>query len=664
MAFTAASLDLPLGEEALPEQDGGDERADRGHLGERDEREEREGGGGAQVAVPTQDGLWGDPFDLPAFPDNEGLTEEERRELAELEAWQRQKEEAANEQRRRLALLRQQRAQEQDQLSYPSTRQLDARVQPLGARSVASQPLGSGTATRHQPPVIELERRLNERMDMWSNTAQPASHDGFEHFASTPASGDLQDGQPLEALAAKARKTQGEEENKPLTLDKAMITMTTAVTRLASALNENKEASILKWERKKPTVKMANPEEFLSELVNLENAYAETGARTYRRRWAIFRPALEGRAKETVEVELERRGLTAHSISQFEEDDYKVLYEYLLAYLEKSVGLTTDKKAEISLQAMTRVHMQPDSGPAGAERFIADYRHAYLLELRAKLVEDSAIAATKRLYELRQKMSPELRSYIKGLPEAEQPTNLEMMYDSIRRWADKERAGQSGDAEGHGRRRRERHHEMKPAGNSSTSAASATAATTASTSTSSSSALTPDAIMSMMANGIAQALARTGAGAKGKPAAAGAKATAAPALTKCSRCKGFHCPSLPSAAVGRVPQPDLPRGRNAEGDAGDRKAVHVLGATASGWEQARVWRRRPHLGGPQGGPREVWHEHQQSEGQGQGQEQGEGEEPGRRQELRAQGDRVRRGSSCPSLLGVHGAAGAGSDTCP
>ena len=134
---------------------------------------------------------------------------------------------------------------------------------------------------------------------------------------------------------------------------------------------------------------------------------------------------------------------------------------------------------------------------------------------------DSAIATTKRLYELRQKMSPELRSYIKGLPEAEQPTNLEMMYDSIRRWADKERAGQSGDAEGHGRRRRERHHEMKPAGNSSTSAASTTAATTASTSTSSSSALTPDAIMSMMANGIAQALARTGAGAKGKPAAAG-----------------------------------------------------------------------------------------------------------------------------------------------
>ena len=43
------------------------------------------------------------------------------------------------------------------------------------------------------------------------------------------------------ALAAKARKqTQAEDEATPLTLDKAVITMTSAVTRLASALNESK----------------------------------------------------------------------------------------------------------------------------------------------------------------------------------------------------------------------------------------------------------------------------------------------------------------------------------------------------------------------------------------------------------------------------------------
>ena len=78
-------------------------------------------------------------------------------------------------------------------------------------------------------------------------------------------------------------------------------------------------------------------------------------------------------------MELERRGLDAHAISQFDEKDYQVLYEYLMAHLEKTVGLSADKKARVSLQAMTRVHMQDNSGPGGAEKFIADYRHAYLL---------------------------------------------------------------------------------------------------------------------------------------------------------------------------------------------------------------------------------------------------------------------------------------------
>ena len=170
--------------------------------------------------------------------------------------------------------------------------------------------------------------------------------------------------------------------------------------------------------------------------MNLENAYAETGAKSYRRRWAIFRPALEGRAKETVEVELERRGLDEHAVGQFDEKDYQVLYEYLMAYLEKTVGLTADKKAENSLQAMTRVHMQDNSGLGGAGKLIADYRHAHLLELRAKLVEDSSIATTKRLYEMRQKISRKLKSFIKGLPDDIQPTNLESMHDAIRRWAE------------------------------------------------------------------------------------------------------------------------------------------------------------------------------------------------------------------------------------
>ena len=178
---------------------------------------------------------------------------------------------------------------------------------------------------RSVPPVVELEHRLSVRMDMWSATPQASLHEDVPRGSETPTGFD--EPRALEALAAKARKLdEPEAQGGPMTLDKAMITMSRAVAKLATALNESKEASMLKWERKKPTVKMSNPAEFFNEPVTLENAYAETGAKSYRRRWAIFWPALEGRAKGTVEVELERRGLDAHAISQFDEKDYQVLY--------------------------------------------------------------------------------------------------------------------------------------------------------------------------------------------------------------------------------------------------------------------------------------------------------------------------------------------------
>eukprot|EP00969_Alexandrium_andersonii_P317621 14032026-Alexandrium_andersonii.AAC.1 len=82
---------------------------------------------------------------------------------------------------------------------------------------------------------------------------------------------------------------------------------------------------------------------------------------------------------------------------------------------------------------MARVHMADSAGASGALQLIADYKHAYLLELRAKLVENTPVAVTKRLFEFRQKMSPNLRGYLKGLPQSEQPTALEEMYDAMRR---------------------------------------------------------------------------------------------------------------------------------------------------------------------------------------------------------------------------------------
>eukprot|EP00974_Lingulodinium_polyedra_P047387 4547733-Lingulodinium_polyedra.AAC.1 len=51
----------------------------------------------------------------------------------------------------------------------------------------------------------------------------------------------------------------------------AMGQMAQAVTQLATALHEQREASVLKWERKQPTIRMESAESYMHELVNLEN---------------------------------------------------------------------------------------------------------------------------------------------------------------------------------------------------------------------------------------------------------------------------------------------------------------------------------------------------------------------------------------------------------
>ena len=161
-AFTAASLDRLQGEEEVEEVPCEDEQA------EQEGWQGREHAGGAPLQQPEG---WADYFDLPTFPDNDGnyndLYEQERNELQELEEWQRMQEEARTEQRRRLELLRRQRAQEMERVSYPSTRAVLG-SQPLGAMGLGSlgvrpgvtTPLGSGTAVRSAPPVVELERFL------------------------------------------------------------------------------------------------------------------------------------------------------------------------------------------------------------------------------------------------------------------------------------------------------------------------------------------------------------------------------------------------------------------------------------------------------------------------------------------------------------------------
>ena len=160
---------------------------------------------------------------------------------------------------------------------------------------------------------------------------------------------------------------------------------------------------------------------------------------------------------------------------------------------------------------------------------VSDYKHAYLLELRAKLVEDSPVACTKRLFEFRQKMSAELRSYLKGLPEREQPTTLEETYAAIRRWIEKERAakGESDTSQagrGRFRRRGGGMNELKE-----------------------DEAPKPEAMQAMINQSVQQALAKAGVSGKGgggKGSWGGKPTTAPPELKKCERCKGMHVPRL------------------------------------------------------------------------------------------------------------------------
>ena len=78
--------------------------------------------------------------------------------------------------------------------------------------------------------------------------------------------------------------------------------------------------------------------------------------------------------------------------------------------LRRRAHLTAEKKAQLATQAMSRVWMQPNSGPAGAEKFVHAYEKAYLLELRAGLVVTNQIVMAQRLFNYKEKLAPEVRA--------------------------------------------------------------------------------------------------------------------------------------------------------------------------------------------------------------------------------------------------------------
>ena len=225
----------------------------------------------------------------------------------------------------------------------------------------------------------------------------------------------------------------------------AIEALSTQISKFVGAISEkeDKASSSIKWDRKRPSIKADDAEGLMNELVALENAYADLGFKTFKKKWTVFRPALEGKAKAKVELLLEEHQLSAEAVAELDEESLGKLYKYLLAVLEEEAHLTAEKKAQLATQTMAKVWMAPHSGPAGAEKFVRAYERAYLLELRAGLVLTHEVATAQRLFTYKEKLAPEVRVYLKSLPEAEQPISLVGMHRAVRKWAEIQREGQS-----------------------------------------------------------------------------------------------------------------------------------------------------------------------------------------------------------------------------
>ena len=94
--------------------------------------------------------------------------------------------------------------------------------------------------------------------------------------------------------------------------------------------------SILKWDRKAPVIKAESPKGFMTEVIDLERLFSELGFKTHRKRWGVFRNALQGKGKEKLEYELERVGMTPERIAKLTEEETKTLYHWAMGVLENS----------------------------------------------------------------------------------------------------------------------------------------------------------------------------------------------------------------------------------------------------------------------------------------------------------------------------------------
>ena len=71
------------------------------------------------------------------------------------------------------------------------------------------------------------------------------------------------------------------------------------MTWFIEVMKEKESAgSILKWDRKAPVIKAETPKAFMTEVIDLERLFSELGFKTHRKKWGVFRNALQGKGKE------------------------------------------------------------------------------------------------------------------------------------------------------------------------------------------------------------------------------------------------------------------------------------------------------------------------------------------------------------------------------
>ena len=196
----------------------------------------------------------------------------------------------------------------------------------------------------------------------------------------------------------------------------------------------------LRLERKIVEITASSPEKLLNELIDLEQRYAELQVpqSKAKKRWWIFKTGLRGKAREIADAELHRLRVDAEFLDKAKNEDYLMLLDYVVSYLERRAGLSHKRKIDLALESMTNVRMSEGGSLEEIERFCTEYRRAYLKQVRARIIDESHEVSVLRLvYEMKNKLSTTVSEWLEQ--QSKQPETIEECFDILQRYADSKR---------------------------------------------------------------------------------------------------------------------------------------------------------------------------------------------------------------------------------